>query len=94
MVCHIPAKVSYSQMFVEVTVSTCTELCTHYAYDSCSGFLYEERSKSCTVTSFTGEDKKWYMQEEIDEAMVHCHRLKAYFYRRIRCLGEIIMFLL
>ena len=88
MTCTIPDNVIYTYQFVEVTLSTCKELCTTYAPDKCSGFLYELESRSCTLTSYTGEEKAWYTSEEVEEAKDACSDKMAYFYRKIRCAGK------
>ena len=92
LVCDITDNVVFTEKFDETTVSLCKKLCSNLPEaEKCSGFLYDGITRSCVITSFTGENTVWFNESEAQKAKNRCLDRQRYYYRKQRCLGNILL---
>ena len=88
LVCSIPNDTKFAKSIVETTTAVCQRLCSsELEGEMCSGYLYDSLTRTCILTSYTGEDKEWFTVAEADDRKEDCLRMKKYFYRKQRCIG-------
>jgi len=80
-ICSIP-KWMFQRELVSVSRAVCREVCSNTFENDCSGFLYNRRTQSCTLTAYTGE---WLFSS----ANICDPRSGLEFYRRLRSSGKI-----
>ena len=91
LVCSIPQDAKFVRSFVETTIAVCKKLCSSQLEgEMCSGFLYDSLTRTCRLTSYTGEDKEWFTETEAIDRQEDCLGKKKYFYRKQRCIGKIL----
>jgi len=85
-ICAIPDKFnSKKRELVSVSRTVCRKACSDIFENDCSGFLYNRRTQTCTLSPYTGD---WLMASADD-----CDpRSGLEFYRKIRSSGKISLF--
>lgn len=86
-ICSIPESVSsrFRRDLVAVSRAVCRRVCSKVFANHCSGFLYNRRTQSCTLSAYTGE---WLLAVEDCDP-----RNGLEFYRRLRSSGSAMQFL-
>ena len=80
-ICSIPDSFPKHEM-VSVTRKVCRTACSNIFNNNCSGFLYNRRTQTCTLSPYTGE----WLPASADD----CDPGSGLeFYRRIRSSGNI-----
>ncbi|KAK2169962.1 hypothetical protein LSH36_5g02006 [Paralvinella palmiformis] len=82
-VCAVPESAATKYIIKETTCTVCKHLCTTVEGSTCSGVLYDPDTRTCTLTSFTGEDH----QGVVLPTEGRCNDTIRKFYRRHRCLN-------
>ena len=82
-ICAIPpAFITWQVVVNDITRSSCRRLCSTVYADTCSGFLFSRRNRSCILTPYAGN------------ASLQCSQEEAFaqgfeFFRRQRQLGQL-----
>ena len=82
-ICSIPDSFSnHSRELVSVSRAVCRKACSNIFTNDCSGFLYNRRTQTCTLSPYTGE--------KLSATAADCDpRNGLEFYRRIRSSGNV-----
>ena len=81
-ICSIPDSFSnHKRQLVSVSRAVCRKACSNIFTNDCSGFLYNRRTQTCTLSPYTGE--------KLSATAADCDpRNGLEFYRRIRSSGN------
>jgi len=82
-ICSIPESFSTRRELVSVTRAVCRSACSNIFDNDCSGFVYNRRTQTCTLSPYTGE----WLPASADDCDP---QTGLEFYRRIRLSGTSI----
>lgn len=81
--CTLPPTAVLLDHYHETTITVCKQICSEHLAADCSGFLYDRVTRTCAVTSFTGEHIR-----HVNDSEIVCEQQKKYFFKKMRCPGK------